>query len=160
MRVMAWVRLREVEIHHADLDVGYTAADWPVAFVTRALAEAVRELPARAAANRPAVDARYRLEASDHGRAWTIELAGDRVVVHEDDSGAADATRVRVGVAICWRGCTAGPRRGKASRWAAATPGRCGYRRGSRIPERPTRSAKCVLGFAHDDDGVPHVPSL
>ncbi|MET1003658.1 MAG: maleylpyruvate isomerase family mycothiol-dependent enzyme [Acidimicrobiia bacterium] len=92
MRVMAWVRLREVEIHHADLDVDYAAADWPVAFVTRALAEAVRELPARAVANRPAVDARYRLEASDHGRAWTIELAGNRVVVHEDDNGAADAT--------------------------------------------------------------------
>lgn len=26
------MRLREVEIHHADLDAGYTAADWPEAF--------------------------------------------------------------------------------------------------------------------------------
>lgn len=28
------MRLREVEIHHADLGVGYTAADWPPAFST------------------------------------------------------------------------------------------------------------------------------
>jgi maleylpyruvate isomerase len=31
MRVAAvpWLRLREVEIHHADLDAGYSHADWP-----------------------------------------------------------------------------------------------------------------------------------
>ena len=28
------MRWREVEIHHADLDAGYTAADWPPAFTT------------------------------------------------------------------------------------------------------------------------------
>ena len=27
--VVPFLRLREVEIHHADLDAGYTAADWP-----------------------------------------------------------------------------------------------------------------------------------
>lgn len=31
------MRLREVEIHHADLGVGYTRADWPVSFSTRLL---------------------------------------------------------------------------------------------------------------------------
>jgi maleylpyruvate isomerase len=30
-----WFRLREVEIHHVDLDAGYDPADWPEAFVLR-----------------------------------------------------------------------------------------------------------------------------
>ena len=37
------LRWREVEIHHLDLDLGYTAADWPPAFVADTLAT---ELPA------------------------------------------------------------------------------------------------------------------
>jgi maleylpyruvate isomerase len=35
-------RLREVEIHHVDLDAGYTPAHWDAAFVERELAAAVR----------------------------------------------------------------------------------------------------------------------
>jgi maleylpyruvate isomerase len=35
-RVM-WSRLREVEIHHADLDCGYTPVQWPEAFTLRLL---------------------------------------------------------------------------------------------------------------------------
>ncbi len=31
------MRLREVEIHHADLGLGYTRADWPVSFSARLL---------------------------------------------------------------------------------------------------------------------------
>ncbi|MDQ1603057.1 MAG: maleylpyruvate isomerase [Actinomycetota bacterium] len=31
------IRLQEVEIHHVDLDAGYTTLDWPEAFVTRTL---------------------------------------------------------------------------------------------------------------------------
>lgn len=34
-REIAWRRLREVEIHHVDLAAGYTARDWPAAFVSR-----------------------------------------------------------------------------------------------------------------------------
>ncbi len=45
-RVM-WLRLREVEIHHVDLDAGYTAANWPAQFVARALREAIRALGRR-----------------------------------------------------------------------------------------------------------------
>lgn len=44
-------RLREVEIHHVDLGAGYTAADWPEAFVTDLLTS---ELPALAARAEPA----------------------------------------------------------------------------------------------------------
>jgi maleylpyruvate isomerase len=81
------IRLQELEVHHVDLDVGYTPTDWPVAFVGRALDRALRTLPARAAADRPEMDARYRIEATDHGRAWTVILHGSRVAVarHTDD---------------------------------------------------------------------------
>jgi maleylpyruvate isomerase len=34
-----WRRLTEVEFHHIDLDMGYTAADWPLPFATYGLAE-------------------------------------------------------------------------------------------------------------------------
>lgn len=40
-RVM-WLRLREVEIHHVDLDAGYSPPDWPESFVDRALRESLR----------------------------------------------------------------------------------------------------------------------
>ncbi len=46
-RDLVRLRWREVEIHHIDLDLGYTPADWPAAFVTATLAT---ELPALAAA--------------------------------------------------------------------------------------------------------------
>ncbi|MFE3542241.1 maleylpyruvate isomerase family mycothiol-dependent enzyme [Nocardia sp. NPDC059177] len=39
-----WMRLRETEIHHVDLAVGYTPADWPAPFVARLLPEAVADL--------------------------------------------------------------------------------------------------------------------
>jgi uncharacterized protein (TIGR03083 family) len=79
------VRCREVEVHHVDLDVGYAPTDWPVAFVTRELAEALRTLPSRGSRGRPELDARYRIEAIDHGRAWIVVLHGARVSVREVD---------------------------------------------------------------------------
>ena len=41
-----WMRLRETEIHHVDLDIGYTSADWPAPFVARLLPEAIADLTA------------------------------------------------------------------------------------------------------------------
>lgn len=38
---VVWRRLREVEVHHVDLDAGYTPADWPAAFSHRLLHEVV-----------------------------------------------------------------------------------------------------------------------
>jgi maleylpyruvate isomerase len=38
-----WRRLREVEIHHVDLDAGYTPADWPESFTHRLLHELVKD---------------------------------------------------------------------------------------------------------------------
>lgn len=43
--------LRDVYVHHADLGVGYTAADWPEGFVKRELAKRLRDLPGRAASH-------------------------------------------------------------------------------------------------------------
>ncbi|MBF9133519.1 maleylpyruvate isomerase family mycothiol-dependent enzyme [Plantactinospora sp. S1510] len=44
---LVWGRLREVEVHHVDLAVGYRTADWPDAFSQRVLHEVVRDLARR-----------------------------------------------------------------------------------------------------------------
>jgi maleylpyruvate isomerase len=41
-------RIREVEVHHVDLGLGYRPADWPVEFVTETLASELPKLGARA----------------------------------------------------------------------------------------------------------------
>jgi maleylpyruvate isomerase len=45
---LVWVRLREVEVHHVDLDAGYRTADWPEAFGQRLLHEVATDLAGRA----------------------------------------------------------------------------------------------------------------
>lgn len=37
--ILVWDRLREVEVHHVDLDAGYTTADWPESFSQHLLRE-------------------------------------------------------------------------------------------------------------------------
>lgn len=46
-RRVVWVRLRELEFHHVDLDAGYSPVDWPAPFVSRALTEAMRAVGRR-----------------------------------------------------------------------------------------------------------------
>jgi len=41
---VVWSRLREVELHHVDLDAGYEAADWTDSFVHRLLHELASDL--------------------------------------------------------------------------------------------------------------------
>lgn len=41
-----WMRLLEVEIHHVDLNIGYTPAQWSPDFVARLLPQSVAELDA------------------------------------------------------------------------------------------------------------------
>ena len=81
-----WVfsRLREVEVHHVDLDLGYSPAEWPVAFVTRALEEALTRLPDRSSGRAPAGNGAFRLEATDHDRAWVVRLDGATTVESDD----------------------------------------------------------------------------
>jgi maleylpyruvate isomerase len=45
--VMPWHRWREVELHHVDLGLGYTPADWPDAYVDGELAISLALLPER-----------------------------------------------------------------------------------------------------------------
>jgi maleylpyruvate isomerase len=45
---IGWQRLKEVEIHHVDLDHGYSPSDWPPGFVDRALAQTLRMFRRRA----------------------------------------------------------------------------------------------------------------
>jgi maleylpyruvate isomerase len=85
MRDFVWVRRREVEIHHVDLDLGYESSDWPVGFVAGALDEIFGGLAQRAASSRPLVDSDYRVASTDHDRAWRVELRGTRVRVVDDD---------------------------------------------------------------------------
>ena len=40
--------LRNVEVHHVDLDIGYRASDWPTLFVEGELAKRLGSLPSRA----------------------------------------------------------------------------------------------------------------
>lgn len=54
------MREREVEIHHADLDVGYDRSDWPAGFVTRLL-EAMAGIPRQDS---------FTITATDLGRTW------------------------------------------------------------------------------------------
>lgn len=44
---LPWARLREVEVHHVDLDAGYTPADWPEAFAQHLLHEVTTNLGRR-----------------------------------------------------------------------------------------------------------------
>ncbi|TDB69889.1 maleylpyruvate isomerase family mycothiol-dependent enzyme, partial [Micromonospora sp. KC721] len=46
--MLVWGRLREVEVHHVDLAVGYRPADWPPAFAQHLLHEVVSNLTGRA----------------------------------------------------------------------------------------------------------------
>ncbi|MFG1790957.1 maleylpyruvate isomerase family mycothiol-dependent enzyme [Nocardia sp. NPDC049149] len=39
-----WMRLQEVEIHHVDLNVGFTPADWPADFAARILTQATVDM--------------------------------------------------------------------------------------------------------------------
>jgi maleylpyruvate isomerase len=83
----AWLRWREIEVHHLDLDLGYVAADWPIGFVRAALDERLAMLTEAVAA----VDVgalRVRLDASDLDRSWTLGVDGRRVHVQRDASGA------------------------------------------------------------------------
>ncbi|WP_200209837.1 maleylpyruvate isomerase family mycothiol-dependent enzyme [Micromonospora coerulea] len=45
--MLVWGRLREIEVHHVDLAVGYQPADWPEAFAQRLLHEVATGLTGR-----------------------------------------------------------------------------------------------------------------
>ncbi|WP_067531892.1 maleylpyruvate isomerase family mycothiol-dependent enzyme [Nocardia crassostreae] len=46
---VVWMRMLEVEIHHVDLNFGYTQQDWPAEFVARLLPQSVADQAAEGA---------------------------------------------------------------------------------------------------------------
>ncbi len=63
VRRVGMMRRTEVEVHHADLDIGYTAADWPGDFVSSLMKRRHRELESAG------IGMTWR--ATDTGEAWT-----------------------------------------------------------------------------------------
>ena len=66
VRRVGMMRRTEVEVHHADLGLGYTAADWPADFVSALMKRRHRELEDAGVA--------VRWRATDTGESWA---AGD-----------------------------------------------------------------------------------
>ena len=73
---VAWMRWREVEIHHADLAAGYGPRDWSPAFAAHLL---------DAMAGRGATDAPLTARASDRDAAWTSAGAARSPPARADD---------------------------------------------------------------------------
>ncbi|WP_309649823.1 maleylpyruvate isomerase family mycothiol-dependent enzyme [Nocardioides sp.] len=61
VRAVTGMRLREVEIHHADLASGYTRADWPLDFAAFLVASLL---------DRPGVEASFAVAPTDLDRTW------------------------------------------------------------------------------------------
>jgi maleylpyruvate isomerase len=64
---LVWSRLREVEVHHADLDLGYGPLGWLPEFVGREL-----EIRVAGLAGRLPLGTAVRLAATDTGTAWEV----------------------------------------------------------------------------------------
>lgn len=69
-------RLREVEIHHVDLDFGYSPADWPTEWVIEEMDRAMLDLPSRLPSGTAVV-----LAATDTDQHW---VAGSGEAVELD----------------------------------------------------------------------------
>lgn len=66
-----WMRLVEVEIHHVDLALAYSPADWPPAFTNRLLTESVADQARKVDLNGPG----FEVKAIDTGYTATIGSA-------------------------------------------------------------------------------------
>jgi maleylpyruvate isomerase len=84
---LVWSRWREAEVHHVDLDAGYTIDDWPDAFVDVAL-----DAERRCLARRLPVPGDMELSGSDREQLWwlmgrggdvILDVAGNRAVVED-----------------------------------------------------------------------------
>jgi maleylpyruvate isomerase len=64
-------RLREVEIHHVDLDVDYTRHDWPTPFSEDLVTQFTARLRKKAD---------FTVRASDTGRTWVVGTGGEPTV--------------------------------------------------------------------------------
>ncbi|MEV0296521.1 maleylpyruvate isomerase family mycothiol-dependent enzyme [Nocardia sp. NPDC050710] len=60
-----WMRLQEVEIHHVDLGLSYTPADWPTDFRDRLLTAATADLDRAISAETPATTPTFAIHTTD-----------------------------------------------------------------------------------------------
>lgn len=97
---VVWRRLREVEVHHVDLDAGYRPQDWPEAFTHRLLHELVTNRPRSGdAAAAPAValhvdGLNHPLQLGDGTPAVTVSGTGHAMAAWL--SGRGDGTALAV----------------------------------------------------------------
>jgi maleylpyruvate isomerase len=68
---LPFTRVMEVEVHHADLEVGFGAGDWPPEFVDRALPYVMARMAARVQELRGTA-ASWHLHRTDGAGEWTI----------------------------------------------------------------------------------------
>lgn len=81
-RAGPWRRTFEVEVHHADLDLGYGPDLWPISFVEEAVQHVVLTLPHRQSQpGDPDVDGVWVLWADDLELAWVVDASPDGVDV-------------------------------------------------------------------------------
>ncbi len=72
------MRVREIEIHHADLGLGYTADDWPPAFASLVVDSMVRRLDhSDGFADESSRDGGFRIAPLDSDRSWDVGRVGD-----------------------------------------------------------------------------------
>lgn len=72
-----WNRWREVEVHHTDLDLGYTSANWPAAYIAMDLPRLIQSLPGRATPDAPRLMSWF-LRDDTTGNAWIVSARGIR----------------------------------------------------------------------------------
>ncbi len=89
-------RFREVEVHHLDLDSGYTSADWSAWYVEADLSEVVQSLPGWAKDAPASISWQLRDESS--GAAWTIGTGG----VQDGTGDATHAVRAPGHALLAW----------------------------------------------------------
>jgi maleylpyruvate isomerase len=87
---VAWMRWREVEIHHADLAAGYGPQDWSPAFAAHLLG---------AMAGRGAAGTAFSAYASDLDATWTVGAAGGAA---DDPTGEGTPVVTGTAAALAW----------------------------------------------------------
>lgn len=85
----AWVRWHELEVHHVDLDLGFTQSDWPAAYVTTALSRVMASLTERAWGKVP--PARWVVEVTDRDGEWTIDTTAEEGPTIHPEAADGDA---------------------------------------------------------------------
>jgi maleylpyruvate isomerase len=70
-------RWREVEVHHADLDLGYTSANWSPAYIAMDLPRVIESMPGWATPDAPRLISWF-LRDDTTGNAWIVTARGTR----------------------------------------------------------------------------------